>query len=127
MEDNYNDYNNQNYANYTNGGGYGNQSNNGGYYENYNNGGYYQNNWNGFKPALTPGQWILTILISSIPCVGAIMLFVWAFSNDGQEDRKNWARANLIIALIAFVFIILLQLLGFTFAFGPALQSSNLL
>ena len=52
-------------------------------------------------------NWILTLLIPFIPVFGGIvylvMLFVWAFSNQTQTSKKNWARASLIITLITFI------------------------
>ena len=49
------------------------------------------------------GQWFVTILLSIIPVVGLVMLFVWAFGNTADESKKNWAKANLIWMLIAIV------------------------
>ena len=51
------------------------------------------------------GSWILTYIIMCIPLVGLIMLFVWAFGEGTKEDPtfRNWARAELVIMVIAFV------------------------
>lgn len=57
---------------------------------------YQQNN------SLSVGEWLLTFIIIAVPCVGLIMLFMWAFGNEG-EPRKNFARAYLIIMLISIV------------------------
>jgi hypothetical protein len=56
------------------------------------------------QKAMSVGNWFLTILISGIPLVGLIMLFVWGFSSDTLTPKKNWARAMLIFYLIAAVF-----------------------
>jgi ABC-type Fe3+ transport system permease subunit len=48
-------------------------------------------------------DWIITILLSSIPCVGFILLIVWSVSNTGNENRRNYARASLIVTAIAVV------------------------
>ncbi|MBR1573108.1 MAG: hypothetical protein IJ655_10230 [Lachnospiraceae bacterium] len=49
------------------------------------------------------GQWFVTILLTLIPVVGLVMLFVWAFGNTADESKKNWAKANLIWMLIGIV------------------------
>jgi cell division protein FtsW (lipid II flippase) len=61
------------------------------------------------KPVLTVGDWFVTILITAIPLVGLIMLFVWAFSSDTNPNKANWAKAQLIwmfigIAIAIFIF-----------------------
>jgi len=63
-------------------------------------------------------EWIITIIISYIPLVGLIMLFVWAFSSSGiNENKKNWAKALLIIQVISLVLVILI----YVFIIGSAL------
>lgn len=62
---------------------------------------------------LTLGQWIGTLILTCIPCVGIIMLFVWAFGNGQYVARKRWAQAQLIICVIFIVlYIILVLILG---------------
>ena len=68
------------------------------------------------KP-VSVGGWIGTILLTCIPCVGLIMMFVWAFGN-GNTTKKNWARAGLIFMLIAVVITLIL-----VFALGASLSS----
>jgi uncharacterized membrane protein YphA (DoxX/SURF4 family) len=63
-------------------------------------------------------DWLITLIISAIPCVGFIMLFVWAFSNVGNLNRKNYARAMLIFSAICIVLGFLLSIV-----FGAALFS----
>ena len=52
-------------------------------------------------------DWIITILITAIPLVGLIMLFVWAFGDSAQPSKKNWAIATLIWYAIMIVLVIL--------------------
>lgn len=61
------------------------------------------------------GEWLITLLVSSIPLVGLIMLCVWAFGNNTDQSKANWAKAMLIYSII-FTFIIFLF-------FGVALSS----
>lgn len=48
---------------------------------------------------LSTGEWLVTLLISAIPLVGIVMMFVWAFG-DGNVGRRNLYRAQLILAAI---------------------------
>lgn len=57
---------------------------------------------------MTLGKWLLTILITCIPCVNIIMLFVWAFGSAGYPARKTWAQAQLIFVAICLVLCIIL-------------------
>lgn len=59
------------------------------------------------KP-LSLGDYLIMMLIGIIPVVNLIMLFVWAFGSNYNENKKNYARAMLIFALIGFVLSILL-------------------
>ena len=65
------------------------------------------------------GEWILTFLITSIPIVGFIMLFVWAFGSNTNESKSNWAKA----ALIWFAILIGIYIL-FALIFGVAILSA---
>jgi hypothetical protein len=59
-------------------------------------------------PAVTVGEWIVTMLITAIPLVGLIMLFVWAFGGGANLNKSNWAKAALIwaaIVIVLYVFI----------------------
>ena len=56
---------------------------------------------------MTLGKWLLTLFISSIPCVGLIMLIVWAVGN-GNETRKRFAQAYLIWTVIVTVVVVII-------------------
>ena len=58
---------------------------------------------------LSVGDWMIILLIISIPVVNIIMLFVWALSSDTNVTKSNFAKA----ALMWFVVIIILWLLFF--------------
>lgn len=49
---------------------------------------------------MTVGQWALTIFLSSLGIIGIILLFVWGFSSDTPQPKKNYARGMLIIDAI---------------------------
>ncbi|MBE5923775.1 MAG: hypothetical protein E7271_04805 [Lachnospiraceae bacterium] len=62
---------------------------------------------------LTLGQWVGTVILTMIPCVGLICLLVWAFSGNTQIDKKRYAQAFLIFEVIMIVLtIILYAILG---------------
>ncbi len=49
------------------------------------------------------GEWFVTIILTFLPCIGVIMLLVWAFGSETSATKRNWARATLIIMLILTV------------------------
>ena len=49
------------------------------------------------------GNWMVTILLTAIPCVNLIMLLVWAFGGGAPKSKSNWAKANLVYVLISIV------------------------
>ena len=56
--------------------------------------------------------WQLAMLVMAIPCVGFVMIFVWAFVGE-NESRKNYFRALLIWFLIGMIAWMGLMMLGF--------------
>jgi hypothetical protein len=66
-------------------------------------------------------DWIITILITAIPLVGLIMLFVWGFGSDTHPSKANWAKATLIWYLIGIVIsMIIISVVGTAAFFGAA-------
>lgn len=53
------------------------------------------------------GEWLITLIVLAIPCVNVIMYFVWAFGN-GNENRKNFCRAGLIVMAVGIVLTLIL-------------------
>lgn len=60
-----------------------------------------------YEPVKT-GDWFLTILISAIPLVGLIMLFVWGFGSGTNPNKANWAKATLLWYLVGIVLAIII-------------------
>ena len=60
------------------------------------------------------GEWVLTIFISCIPIVGLIMLLVWAFGNGTNPNKANWAKAQLIWAVVEVVLFVLFSSVFFS-------------
>jgi len=53
---------------------------------------------------MSVGDWVLTIFLTSLPLIGVILLFVWAFGDNQRVDRANWSKATLIWFAIGLVF-----------------------
>ena len=64
-------------------------------------------------PVLTTKDWIITMLIVAIPLVGIVFLFIWAFSDTENPNRANWAKAQLIMALVGIAISAVLFFLFF--------------
>jgi hypothetical protein len=62
---------------------------------------------------LSVKDWAITIFITGLPLIGLVMLFVWAFSDATNINKKNWAKGNLVIMLIFFLIA-----MSFLFLFG---------
>lgn len=61
-------------------------------------------------------DWMITILITAIPLVGLIMLFVWAFGSGAQPSKVNWAKASLIwLAIFIALYIVGIFMFGAAF------------
>lgn len=57
------------------------------------------------------GSWVLTLFVAGLPLIGFIYLLVLAFGSDNSKAKKNFARASLILGLVAFVIMILAMIL----------------
>ncbi|MCH9030230.1 MAG: hypothetical protein IH819_11640 [Bacteroidetes bacterium] len=53
------------------------------------------------------GDWLVTFIITSIPLVGFIMLFVWAFGDGAHPSKKTWAQATLILMVVGVILAII--------------------
>lgn len=64
-------------------------------------------------------SWLGTLALLIIPVVNIILLFVWAFGGDTNLNRRNFAKAQLIlmaiiIGLYLIVLVFFLVLVGIT-------------
>lgn len=80
---------------------------------------YTQNTYNpnafnagGNPPALTVGQYIATFILSAIPFIGFILMLVWAFDSGTNLNKKNYARAVLLLLAIGIAASILISIIG---------------
>ncbi|PLT46823.1 hypothetical protein B8V81_1047 [Paenibacillus pasadenensis] len=54
----------------------------------------------GSSSVMTTGNWFVTQLLLAIPIVGLILLFVWAFGENANVNKRNLSRAYLLLFLI---------------------------
>lgn len=67
------------------------------------------------RVTLSTTDWLITLIITAIPIVGFVMLFVWAFGSDTPESKANWAKATLILYAITIALsIIIFTIFGAT-------------
>jgi len=65
---------------------------------------------------VSTGNWVITLLITAIPLVNIVMLFVWAFSSETNASKSNWAKASLIwLAIVIGIYIVIFALFGSVF------------
>lgn len=82
------------------------------YQQNYSAGGY-----GASAPVMGVKDYVIMMIISAIPIVGLIMLFVWAFGNESNPNKKNYAKALLLLMAIAFaVYLVFFIFIGMMFA-----------
>lgn len=66
---------------------------------------------------ISVGEWVLSLLITALPIINIIMLFVWGFGSNTPVSKANWAKAMLIwtaigIALVIVSFLIVGSFFG---------------
>lgn len=49
------------------------------------------------------GEWILILLLMSIPCVNIVLCIIWGFGKQGNITKRNFCRAQLIFVAIGIV------------------------
>lgn len=73
----------------------------------------YSNNQGGYQQELeepiSMGDWLVTLLlVTFVPCVNIVLMFVWAFSKKEKKSKSNYFKAQLIMSGIMIVFYIIL-------------------
>ena len=75
------------------------------------------------EKVMTVKERLITGLLMIVPIVNIILMFVWAFGNDGTLNRKNWAKAQLILALvITILYFVIIALMFGLLAVGSSYQ-----
>jgi len=52
---------------------------------------------------LSVGQYIIMFLLLSVPLLNLVLLFVWGFGGSVNPNKRNLARASLILSAVVFV------------------------
>lgn len=62
---------------------------------------------------MRPMDWALIIFVTGLPLIGLIMLLIWAFGDEKNIHKKNYAKGSLLLLLIGFIVV-----MSFLFLFG---------
>ena len=79
---------------------------------------------NNNPPPLSVGSYVGMFFLLCIPLVNIILLFVWAFSAGENPNRKNYARAVLILYLISAIISILCILIPLFIGMGITMSET---
>jgi len=60
---------------------------------------------------ISVGGWMWILFVTALPCIGLIMMIVWAFTGNNQT-RKNYFRAIFAWFFLLLVLMLALALLG---------------
>ncbi len=64
---------------------------------------------NSIAPVMRVIDWVVVLILSVLPVVNIIVMFIWAFGNTENPNRSNFARAFLIVVgvymLICAIFV----------------------
>jgi heme/copper-type cytochrome/quinol oxidase subunit 2 len=63
----------------------------------------------GVEP-LGVGSYIVMFIVMAIPLLNIIMLFVWSFGRSVNQNKKNFARAILILCVVGIVIWIVMMI-----------------
>lgn len=74
---------------------------------------YNNNPWQQSERVITVGEWMMMMLVLCIPLVNIIMMFVWAFGNDGSQTKSNYYKAALIwTGIVTVIYVLFLVIFG---------------
>ncbi|MFS4494113.1 hypothetical protein [Maribacter sp. 2308TA10-17] len=62
-------------------------------------------------------EWLISLIITVIPVVGIIMLFVWAFGERTNPNKANLAKAFLLFHIIAIALFLIIGIFGGSLAY----------
>lgn len=63
------------------------------------------------KNYISVGHWMLLMLLTALPCIGVILILVFAFVGE-NESRKNYFKALIAWFLVLLGIFLVLALLG---------------
>ena len=68
---------------------------------------YQQNSPLDLEEPVKMSEWLISLLIAFIPCIGLIMTFVWAFGSTEKKSKSNFFKAWLVCMLIGLIIFLL--------------------
>lgn len=66
-------------------------------------------------PPMSLLQYLYMLIVMCVPILGIVMTFLWAFNKKDNPNRKNFARAALIVGAALLAIFILLSILASDF------------
>lgn len=72
-------------------------------------------------PIMSTKDWMLTLFLCAIPVVNLILLFVWGFGDGTNPNKRNYARATLLLIVI-FLGLFLIFAIVFLSVFSTVLN-----
>ena len=67
---------------------------------------------------MTTKDWLITLILLSIPLVNIVLFIIWAFSNTGNLNRRNYCRAGLILLAVFLAIYVIVVILIMTVGGG---------
>ena len=64
-------------------------------------------------PVLSVKDWLISLIVLAIPLVNIIMLFVWAFGDGTNPNKRNYSRAALLLTAIVLGLYIIFAIIFF--------------
>ncbi|MDO4695105.1 MAG: hypothetical protein Q4A62_10910 [Eikenella sp.] len=61
-------------------------------------------------PAMTVGDWLLTLVLLSVPLLNLVLVLVWAFDGRTNPNKANFCKAYLILMAAVMLLAVLLVL-----------------
>ena len=63
--------------------------------------------YDGLEEPVSMGEWALSLFLTLLPCVGIIMMFIWAFSSSEKKSKSNFFKVQLIFTAIAMLLTVI--------------------
>lgn len=76
--------------------------------------------YNEVEDIISTGNWFWTIFVCAVPIINLIMLLIWTFSSNTNENKRNFAKAKLLWVIIASILSFIFSFVLF-FALAPLL------
>ncbi|PIT47012.1 hypothetical protein [Snodgrassella alvi] len=51
-------------------------------------------------PVMSTVDWLISLVILSIPIINLIMMLIWAFGENDNPNRSNFCKASLVIITV---------------------------